>query len=463
MTVTAERAIDIRPQQGMQELALSSPADIVISGGAAGAGKTWQLLMEPVRHRGVRHFEAAIFRRTSPEVRNPGGLWTESMKLYPLLGAWPRLSHLDWVFSPAGATVKFAHLQYENTVFDWQGAQICCLGFDQLEQFTEFQFFYMLSRNRSTCGVRPYVRATCNPVPDEDLTGGWLRRFIAWWIDPATGFPLAERAGVVRWFVRIDDELVWADSEEELLEAHPDDNPMSVTFVPGSIYENTELMEKDPGYLAKLKALPLTQRERLLGGNWNVRPGAGRVFNRAWFEIVKAAPRGEGVRVVRYWDKSGTEEAKANPKGAHTSGCRMCELDGVFYVEDVVRGQWSAGQREKVIRQTAEADTRRVKVWAEQEPGSGGKESAENTVRNLHGFVIHVDKVTGDKFVRAEPFSAQAEAGNVKLVRGEWNEPFLRELHNADPHANRQQLDQMDSAAGAFNKLSRAGFGLEIA
>jgi predicted phage terminase large subunit-like protein len=90
-------------------------------------------------------------------------------------------------------------------------------------------------------------------------------------------------------------------------------------------------------------------------------------------------------------------------------------------------------------------------VWVEQEPGSGGKESAENTIRNLAGWTVKADRVTGDKATRAEPLAAQCEAGNVKLVKGDWNSAFLDEL-TVFPQG--KYKDQTDAASGAFNKLA---------
>src|SRR5688572_22814427 len=78
------------PQPGPQETFLQSEADIVIFGGAAGGGKTWALLMQPLKHMGNPLFGGVIFRRTSPQIRNQGGLWDESTQIYPLLNAEPR-------------------------------------------------------------------------------------------------------------------------------------------------------------------------------------------------------------------------------------------------------------------------------------------------------------------------------------------------------------------------------------
>ena len=176
----------------------------------------------------------------------------------------------------------------------------------------------------------------------------------------------------------------------------------------------------------------------------------GGLFERGWFSTVERAPR-EGMR-LRYWDKAGTDRG-----GKYTAGVRMSVYRGLFYIEDVVRGQWSASLREPVLRQVADADAVEygigaVLIWIEQEPGSGGKESAESTIQNLAGHRVEAERPTGDKFVRAGPLAAQAKAGNVKLVRGDWNEEFLRELDKAGPGA--RFLDQMDAAAGAFNKLA---------
>ena len=177
----------------------------------------------------------------------------------------------------------------------------------------------------------------------------------------------------------------------------------------------------------------------------------GGQFERQWFEIVDEVPR-EGIR-GRYWDKAGSAGG-----GKYTAGALMSMHDGIWYVEDVVRGQWRASDREPVIKATAEKDARKYGmdgfvIWLEQEPASAGKESAEATIANLAGFRVFADRPTGDKFVRADPLAAQAKAGNVRLVRGAWNEAFLQELEGAGPGA--EYLDQMDSAAGAFNMLAR--------
>lgn len=155
------------------------------------------------------------------------------------------------------------------------------------------------------------------------------------------------------------------------------------------------------------------------------------------------------VRAVRYWDKAGTAGA-----GCYTAGVKVGkDDDGRFWVLDVVRGQWDAPERERRIKQTAQVDGVPVSVWIEQEPGSGGKESAEATIRNLAGFVVYADRVTGAKETRVEPFAAQVASGNVWLARGAWNRAFIDECAMFPVGKFK---DQVDAASGAFVKLAAA-------
>ena len=178
-------------------------------------------------------------------------------------------------------------------------------------------------------------------------------------------------------------------------------------------------------------------------------PREGGMFKRDWFEIVGAAPK--DAKRVRYWDKAGSTARGSD----YTAGVLMArDTNGCYYVEHVVHGQYSALERERIIKQTAATDAAQYglfPIWLEQEPGSGGKESAESTVRNLAGYNVHVETVSGDKETRATPFAAQCEAHNVKLVSGAWNAPYLDEL-TAFP--NGAHDDRVDGSSGSFNKLA---------
>lgn len=437
--------IDIRPQFGPQESFLSTSADIAIYGGAAGGGKTYALLLEALRHHQNPKFGAVIYRKNSTQVRNQGGLWHESLGLYTLFNGYPRESSLEWFF-PDGARVKFAHLEYERSVYDWQGSQIPFLGFDELTHFSHTQFFYMLSRNRSMSGVPGYVRCTCNPDADS-----WVRSFIDWWIDPETGYPIKERSGVVRWFMRRDDELIWASTRDELIERFGDDEmPKSVTFIPSKIQDNKILLEKDPSYLANLKSLSRLDRERLLEGNWNIKANAGTMFQRYWFEIVDAVPSGWKF-AIRFWDRAATKPNEGNKDPDWTRGLLLYKYpNNTFLVADLKSIRDTPGQVENFITAVASHDSPSVRIMSQQDPGSAGVAEAENFIRMLAGYDVRTAPFSKDKVTRSKPVSAQCEAGNIKVLRAPWNNEFFNELENF-PEGKHDDI--VDTLSGAFNEL----------
>ncbi|MDR2274367.1 MAG: terminase family protein [Sphingobacterium sp.] len=273
----------IRPQEGYQMKTLSSSADVVIGGGAAGVGKSFTLLLEPLRYKDIEGYGGVIFRRTSPQIVAEGSLWDTSNKIYNLVpGARARRSTLEWEFyveNKKKSKLKFSHLEYEKNIYDWQGSQIPFIGFDELTHFTKKMFFYLLTRNRSVCGVKPYVRATCNPDPDS-----WVAELIEWWIDQETGYPIPEREGVLRYLVVDGEKYIWGDTSQEvidrawyMLEEQVEKSgidPMhfvkSVTFISGSIYDNKEMLMIDPAYLGNLMAQDEETQAALLKGNWKV-------------------------------------------------------------------------------------------------------------------------------------------------------------------------------------------------
>ncbi len=408
-----------------------------------------------------------IFRRTYPQIFNEGGLWDTSNKIYPAHGGIPRQGDAEWVF-PSGAKIKFAHMEHETSKKSWDGSQIPLIAFDEITSFSESMFWYMLSRNRTTSGIRPYVRATCNPDAES-----WVAELLAWWIDQDTGYPIPERAGVVRWFIRDAGQIAWFDTRKEaakhLIDAGMEPHkaikvPKSFTFVPAKLEDNPTLEKMDPGYRANLMALEHVERERLLGGNWKVRPAAGLKFPRNAWKYVDAVPA--GLRLVRFWDKAATEGGK----GARTAGALMGELSGYeklglarYYLIHVEAGRWGDADREAKMRSTAELDEAtyktRVTVGMEREGGSGGKHSAYVSVTNMAGFDVYSEPATTNKAARWTPLAAQQQVGNVAIVRGEWD--WAGAVRELDALAGEEDLDKgklkdiADAASGAFKYLTR--------
>lgn len=344
---------ELKPQPGPQQSFFSTPADIAFYGGAAGGGKTWALLAEPLRHVNRRGFSATIFRRTYPEIKKQGGPWDESVGLYPQFHGTPIVGELEWRFR-SGARVGFGQLQHEASVMRFHGSQIPLVCFDELTEFTEYQFTYLLSRNRSVCGVRPYVRATCNPD-----ASSWVAQWIEWWIDQDTGYPIPDRSGVVRWFVRDGDTLLWADTKEEAAGFKEGAIPKSFTFIAASLSDNKILMQADPDYLSNLLALPRVEQERLLRGNWKIVPTegewpadyfAGDIWFDDWPDRQDCVASSIGV------DPSKARDSKHGDYRAIVEARLM--RDGTIYVDaDLARTPADRVAQDVVARQaTAKAD-----------------------------------------------------------------------------------------------------------
>jgi len=445
----------ISAQPGPQTEFLRTPADICIYGGAAGGGKTVALLIEPLRYVSrVPNFTVVCFRRTMPQITNPGGLWDETQNLYPRTGGKPHLGPREWRWR-RGGKIKFSHLQFDSTVYDWQGAQITLICFDELTHFSRHQFFYMISRNRSTCGVRPYIRATCNPDADS-----WVADFLEWWLDPETGFPIPERAGVLRYYVRVADKIEWADRPEDLMEYLPlgkdqppgfeVPRPLSVTFIPASVFDNPALLQVNPDYVSWLRSLPLLECERLLGGNWKIRPAAGLYFKRGWCAVVDEVPA-DLDHIVRYWDLAATEKTEFNDPDWSVGIKLGRDRNGGYWLLDMVRRRANPGDVERLLLDTATQDGKRVRIGFGQDPGQAGKNQAFYLVRALGGFSVDPARESGDKLTRFGPFSSQCRAGNVKIRRAAWNEELFRVLEGFPDLAHD---DEVDACSGALEMLN---------
>ena len=269
----------LKPQEGFQQKFLSSEADIVIGGGAAGSGKSYALLLELGRLINVDNATGVVFRRTSPELRAGGGLWDTASTIYGAL-ADINNTKLELFFGNSKAKIKFSHLQKESDVHSHQGSQYAFIGFDEIQHFTWKQFNYMLSRNRTMTNINPYIRCTCNPE-----AGTWLKEFISWWIGE-DGYPIEDRDCQLRYMYAKGDkvtDIIWGDSKEEVIEKldglleetalrfniQPEDLIKSVTFIAGSLEDNKKLLVNNPEYVGNLMALDEADKAKLLYGNWN--------------------------------------------------------------------------------------------------------------------------------------------------------------------------------------------------
>ena len=389
------------------------------------------------------------------QIKEQGGLWDASMKLYKMYpGAEARNPQKPYWKFPKGAKVSFRQIARDADVYDWQGTEICLIEFDELTHFSEFQFFYMLSRNRSTCGVRPYVRASCNPDADS-----WVADFISWWIDQDTGYTIPERSGKIRWMIRRDERVYWADTIEDLWEQfelvteEERQEPKSVSFVSSSIYDNQVLLKTDPGYLANLKALSIVERERLLFGNWKIKAAKGLYFPRSALPDLLPDVPNDVIKWVRAWDLAATDTDEGGDPAYTASVLLGKRRSGRYVIADATNHRYKAEKVRALVKQCAISDKakyKRVRIRMSIDPGQAGKEQYQSYVKMLAGFSVHGVRESGSKEARAEPFAAQWQAGNVDVVAGPWTEALLGQ-YESFPESKYKDL--VDSGSNAFNEL----------
>ncbi len=452
------RNYELTPQAGPQTMFMASSADIIIYGGAAGGGKTYALLLEALRHKDVKGFGGVIFRHNYNQITAEGGLWDASQKIFNQVpDAHARKSpKLHWWFE-GGAKLSFAHIERDEDLKSWQGTEIAYIGFDELTHFSKHQFLYMLSRNRSTCGIKPYVRCTCNPDADS-----WVAEFISWWINPDSGYPIPERSGQIRWMCILNDTIYWGDSPKELAEKHSIDaqDCKSVTFIASRLEDNKILMDSDPGYMANLKAMIEVDMERLLKGNWKIKVSAGRYFQRTQVRLIIQIPN-DIVLWCRAWDLAATSQDE-NGNADYTAGVLMGKRkNGTIVIIDVINQQIKAGDVEKLVYNTSLIDRNKYGfqyiIRVPQDPGQAGKVLASQYVKLLSGFNIKTLPVSGSKEVRATPFAAQWQNGNIEVLLGEWNDFYFSQLESF-PESKHD--DMVDASSDAFSELTNDNFDI---
>ncbi len=428
------------PNRGPQERFLASSAFEVLYGGAAGGGKSESLVVAPLRWTSIPSFRGLLLRRTIPDLKRAGSLIERTEALFPSLGATYHETDRVWSF-PSGARIELSALEHEKDRFNYRSSQFQFIGFDELTTFAESQYVFLLSRLRGKPGAALRFRAATNPGgPGHDWV---LKRWAPWLYPPGHvehDGPYA-KPGEVLWYLRSP-----STGEEQIVEKGTS-GALSRTFIPALPTDNPHLGTE---YLSNLDALDPVTREQLKHGNWMARPSRGAYFKRAWFKIVDAAPARVDSR-CRYWDRAATAG-----DGDWTAGVRLSRVAGEFYVEDLVRGQWGPKDVEGTIKATAQLDPSDTRLVLEQDPAQAGKFEKEYYLRELAGFDVHAVPPQGDKVTRAKPVSAQAEAGNIKIVRGRWNEAFIREIE-AFPEGHD---DQVDSLSGAFRQCMLFAVGL---
>lgn len=428
------------PPSARQRTFLGLPHLEALFGGAAGGGKTDCALMSFLQYAHVPGYTQIILRRTKTDLNLPDSALARAH-------AWWRGSTPKWNSSLYGyefptlpgqlpSLCVFGFMQTEADKYRYQSAAFQTVWFEELTQFTDPMYTYLFSRLRKPKGmpVPLRMRATSNP-------GGvgheWVKARFVKHARPEGG------------------HFVSPPTKEEQEAAELLGEPArGAAFVPSKLSDNPGI---DMSYRASLARLDAVTRRQLEDGDWDaVMPG--EYFQRSWFRIIQAAP--VRLRGCRYWDLAGTKPHEGNKDPDWTAGARMHirreEDDSVeLFIPDVRRTREDPGGVENFLKATAFVDGRDLPIWIEEEPGSSGKSNTVNyQTRVLPGFNLQGHRKTGDKPGYWKALSAQAMAGRLSLVEGDWNEEFIRELCGL-PSGKK---DQADASAGAFDRLISEGW-----
>ena len=408
-------------------------------GGAGGGGKSDALLMAALQYVDVPGYSAIIFRRTKTDLNLSGSILDRARSWWDGTAAkWDAdLYGFRFPTRPGqpDATISFAYMAKDADRFRYKGAEFHYVAFDELTQFTALQYTYMFSRLRRLVdfGVPMRMRSATNPG---DVGHDWVK------------------ARFVKQAREVAPDHFVSPPSKELLEVARElgiPKPEGATFIRSFARDNPGLDLAD--YRMKLARMTAIERRQMEHGDWDAVFG-GEFFQPSWFKIIPAAPA-DVRRWIRYWDLAATKPSEQNPDPDWTAGAKVgLEVldDGAsrVVVSDVVHERDYPGEIERVVKATAQLDGRRVPIWIEEKPGSAGKNTTMNYARRvLLGYDVNGHRKTGPKEQFWKPLAAQAQAGNLALVEGPWNEAFISELSNL-PNGKK---DQADAAAGAFDRL----------
>lgn len=399
-----------------------------------------------------------IFRRTSKMITSPGSIWHEAVNMYTSIfktGLKIRHRENEIVF-PNGALLKFSHMQHASNMYDHKGGQYSLVIFDEATDFHEDMIVYLLSRMRNAyVDYKPQMFLMTNPDYNSFLRL-WIQDF---YLDPQTGIPKEELAGVKRYFFRQGNDMLWYNSLEEAEAVHGkggESGISSFAFIPATCKDNPPLLKSQPDYISRLMSLPRVEMERLLLGSWFARSEAAGLWKREWVNLVDH-PNGRARQRVRAYDIAMSKPSEQYPNPDWTRGVLLSkDPSNVYTVEDVVSIRDRTHEVERLIFETAIRDGQDVVISLPQDPNASAGAYARDLQRRLAemGFSCRLQKPVKSKVTRFAPFSSITQAGFVQVVKADWNKAYFDELEifNGD---GKTKDDQVDATADAMYLLNK--------
>lgn len=383
---------------------------------------------------------------------------------------------------PSGASIFFTGLDGQSGMDSIQGIEITAAMVDEATHLTEEEVWWIISRLRTNAkGIEPNIWLTCNPDPDS-----FLFKWVEWYLHPegtivngdlVEGRPDPKKNCVQRWFLTGEDGgMIWGDSKEYFYNTYPELTspeselqPETFTFIGATCKDNPLMLKANPKYESNLLKLPRVKKERFYFGSWLAREEESGYFNRSWLGAPLNPMNKEDMsylsqvtRRVRCYDLAGSVPSEKYPNPDWTVGVLMARTKmGDFIIEDVVRWRKHSGSSLQEIINVAKDDAKRygkVQLFLPQDPAQAGQTARKyhNDIIRDHGLSVKFLKVgtTKSKLTRYEPFTQSSENGSVKIVKGEWNDPYLSELESFDGVSKTKKDDQVDATSDAFNTLA---------
>lgn len=490
---------DIKPQEGKQELAFSllGKVDFMLWGGSRFGGKSELLSMIPLVFCDDPNYRGIFFRREYKEITASNGLWDKAKNMYPLFNAKMKKSEMAWEW-PNGAKQQYSHMFQEDDKESHRGSGNTCIGFDEIDQFSQSQVTFLMTCLRSEAKVDSFMVGTLNPSPDS-----WCLPLVEYYLDE-NGFPDQNKVGHIRHFIVKDNEIIFGDSEEYFQENYreclyvttPEGKevyvrPKTFTFIFFNIFDNPLGIAANPSYLSELNNLPDHERNTQLYGNWYSKPKGESLWKREWVrgeegEKVKRIDEiPEGCQSYRGWDKGYHEKVKGkhndptacspqilkDPQGFYwllgnyaPSTLDREELDKKENLKVYGRFRELAGARDKKIIAQAKHDGQDCFVVLAKDAGAGMTDHKFTLTQFIEEGVRYIESHTPhntpDKKLRDfQPFCQACSSGLVYIVEDtfppETLKKYYSELENFDPKIRSNSSirdDWVDSTSLAFNE-----------
>ena len=381
-----------------------SQVETLFFGGAAGGGKSEYLLMAASQFADFPDSNALLVRQTTPQLVQPGGLWDRALHWW---AKEPRakISMQDKIIRfDSGSSIKFGHMDNSKAHYQYDGAEYSMIGIDEASNIPEFQITYLYSRLRTKEGSK---------VPKM--------------------FRMASNPGGESHFYLRDNYVKVPNTHQRV-------------FLPSRLTDNPHLKQEE--YKVSLQHMSPVERERKLHGDWDIQP-EGNMFDRDKIGKVDEAPA--GCRVYRSWDLAETAPKDTNKTPDRTAGVKVGYKDGVFYILDVVVGQWNPDDRNNIMRRTAIKDGVKTPILIEQAGNMQKTVHLHLTRHVFEGFQVYPHETKGrSKTERAQIMATPVANENVKIVKAAWNAEFLDEF-GAFPEGVFDDI--VDACAQAFDRL----------